>query len=170
MHHSRGLCSHMESHPHSLPWPTVPCVIWPLAVSTACLSPHSSPASLLFLKHPKLILTQGLWKGSSRDLKFPSIIFWSLLKSLALWRDFADSSLPAHPPLVHFAYPYCTHHSLELFCVFFNIFICFFIKLFSFSFPVFPDWLRYNWHVAQYKFKVYSIMIWLACTMKWLSQ
>lgn len=63
MHHSRGLCSHMESHPHSLPRPTVPCVIWPLAVSTVCLFPHSSPASLSFLKHPKLILAQGLCKG-----------------------------------------------------------------------------------------------------------
>ena len=131
MHHSRGLCSHMESHLHSLPRPTVPCVIWPLAVSTVCLFPHSSPASLLFLKHSKLILTHCLCKGSSHDLKFPSIIFWSLLKTLALSRDFADFSLPAHLPLLHFAFPYSTHHSLELFCVFFYIFI-FFIKLFFF--------------------------------------
>ena len=137
MHHSRGLCSHMESHPRSLPRPTVPCVIRPLAVSTVRLFPHSSPASLLVFKHSKLILTHCLCKGSSRDLKFPSIIFWSLLKTLALWRDLADSSLPAHLPLLHFVYPYSTHHSLELFCVFFYIFI-FFIKLF-FSFHIFPD-------------------------------
>ena len=30
--------------------------------------------------------------------------------------------------------------------------------------------LRYNWHRVIYKFKVYSIMIWLTYIMKWLSQ
>jgi len=30
--------------------------------------------------------------------------------------------------------------------------------------------LRYNRHAAKYKFKVYSIMIWLPCIMRWLPQ
>ena len=30
--------------------------------------------------------------------------------------------------------------------------------------------LRYNWHTSLYKFKVYSVMIWLICIMKWWSK
>ena len=41
------------------------------------------------------------------------------------------------------------------FTFFFNIFL----------FP--PVLLRYNWHTALYKFKVYSTMIWLTNIMKW---
>ena len=32
-----------------------------------------------------------------------------------------------------------------------------------------PILLRYNWHKELYKFKVYSIMIWLTYFKKWLS-
>ena len=33
-----------------------------------------------------------------------------------------------------------------------------------------PVLLRYNWHTALSNFKVYSIMIWLTCIVKWSSQ
>ena len=33
-----------------------------------------------------------------------------------------------------------------------------------------PVLLRYNWHTALYKFKVYSLMIWLTYIMEWLPQ
>lgn len=33
-----------------------------------------------------------------------------------------------------------------------------------------PVLLRYNWHSALYKFKVYSTVVWLKFIMKWLPQ
>ena len=38
------------------------------------------------------------------------------------------------------------------------------------SFVFLPGLLRYNWHTALYKSKVYCIMIWLTYIMKWLPQ
>lgn len=41
------------------------------------------------------------------------------------------------------------------------------LEVFSFPFFFHPILLRYNCHMLLYKFKVYSLMVWLKCVVMW---
>ena len=65
---------------------------------------------------------------------------------------------------------HCSRDSWINFYVFSLAGKCHLICVTEFCFFLLPVLLRYTWHTALYKFKVYSIMIWFIYDMKWLPQ